>query len=268
MQHTPPSLEIARKGLRARVEDITLADFQMNEQVSRDSFGINEFFDTNAYKDTLSLDLNFDNPANFSTPVLSPQASRLVENTTAKKKKNFFNQTTVYKLGKKEIMRKYEDMCIKQSENQSFFLFKEFRVEYPNELKEIFEFFSENSKVLQSINEKNEFFPENSEIPVENFYFEAPENLSANFEVSNKIDFSCSPAKIVTPAKSVQTVEFEEYLKKILDSENSCFFSTLVENNNRTAAAKAFSSLMILAYSTNVKLDQKKKFGEIRIIRY
>ena len=135
LQHTPPSLEIARKGLRARVEDITLADFQMNEQVSRDSFGINEFFDTNAYKDTLSLDLNFDNPANFSTPVLSPQASRLVENTTAKKKKNFFNQTTVYKLGKKEIMRKYEEMCIKQSENQSFFLFKEFRVEFRKILK-------------------------------------------------------------------------------------------------------------------------------------
>ena len=269
---TPPSLEKLRKELNARIEDITLTEYKgKDDDLPRDSFGINEYLDTNIYNDSLSLAFNNENPVEISTPKLSPHVLRLGEHSTKRKKRRIDN-TTIHKINKRDIIRKYEDMCSKHKENLENFII------YPEEMKEMIEFFRDKNiesihKVLPDtdIKEKNIVIEQEAQDSAKTEsvnHFEIIDIPALNFDIPIDFDGSPSPIKSFTPIKSLQTTAFEENLRNQLKKTKICKFSMLMNGKNRDEVSKAFNSLLVLAYSSEIKISQACFFGEIKISKY
>lgn len=260
---TPPSLEKLRRELVMRGEDITLAEYKgKDEEIIRDSLGMNEFLDTNLYQDSFSLALPFENLAEVHTPQLSPHLLRLSEHNTERKakKRGLVDQNTIYKNVNREIDKKDHEMCGEKVENA---------LVLPEELNEMIRHFSgtevqefhqitQNAEVNEVLVEEHEF-QVNEEVEKQDGSGSVGLTLQIDYEGND--DF----VRDITPLKSMQTVAFEEILKNELKKTKHCRFAELVNGYSRCAAAKAFCSLLVLAKTSELCIDQRHSFGDIRI---
>jgi N terminus of Rad21 / Rec8 like protein/Conserved region of Rad21 / Rec8 like protein len=257
---TPPSLEITRKGYQARLEDITLIEYKGNQEIQRESFGVNEFFDTNVYQDSLSLGIHIENPAEINTPNISPNMHNIDQHTTTKKRTKRKNLKVLCKYDHKSTARTYQEF------------FKEKNLEltqFPEEMMEMIEFFRDKvADIAHNIvieTDQHDDFRDTINKNEINQDFEVYDIPKLDFNIQMDFEGSLSPVKIFTPIKSMQTTEFEIVVKDILLERRECFFSEIVDKKNRLEAAKAFSSLMTLAYTSGIRISQKKQLGDIII---
>ena len=262
---TPPSLEKLRKELKLEVGDINLAEYKArNEEFKRESFGAGEFMDSNVFQDSIQVDLHLENPLELATPRVSLQMG-LSEPTTSKKKRKpqGIDEKIVCKAVKKGICRNYQEMCGKICGSS---------LEFPEEMREMLEFFRDiDSEELYKIAQDTQIekaVMSDVKNRDEEMGGQGVRQGSLDVQVEFEFEATAEPQRNFTPVKSVQTVAFEEILREELRSSRSCAFSELVSGYSRSAAAKAFCSLLVLAKTSEIKVTQRKMFEEIKISKW